>query len=761
MTIVKSSQFLCNYPFQVLPEALVECFRRGATGIENFETVLKLFEAFCHISGVKIQYPEITSQEIRRLVTGFFGALQSTSFYNGLPASRRALIVKLTKALNKLKLEGAPHFSVDWNSINKSESIQVWFEAKKKLNKKAVRYWNGWEVISQKGVSQYLPIPILWRSHGERFAEEMYLNWKMNCEKHQRPNNSTFNKLANYLANNSKKFPASSFYNPIEIKAPILAFMKEYFLQVHKEHRDIPSQIRTWSTFIVGCEEAFIQSGVWATPFGEGLPKPKCKTPPGKRTRIKQTSEGAEIQCKLITHVPMHITDEQAIDILFKEIDRDITVVKAWASQCAQNLYRRAKRRCRYAKKGQPTKSSAGVKSAHEIGFNNICATFEAEGFITGKNILHKSYGYRTNLASLAHELGLPTADSLFCYQCLLISEHPQITPGFLERHLLYDKHGHRTGFFYKKDKGQLLGSKPRRGTTHSQQKINLTPQSIKWIKQIIKITQPLRTYLREAGDDTWRYLFLSCGKGFSPPIRPSRTRWTSSRLTGDRSTKVESQFLTATELRGEALRDFLARVNLSSLRASCGVSIYIKTKSATEMAKALGHLRYDRHLLRHYLPEEILQFFQSRWIRIFQRSMICEARKSSPVLLKATSFESMEELHEFLKNHALKEIPNHIKDPTYLQRDNETIEPKHQVFVSIDTGIMTALLSLERAVNASPSQDQISATAKYWAELSRAVERDISTSNDTILKRHLAIAMENCDQVAMEKLIYEIPRRA
>jgi hypothetical protein len=43
-------------------------------------------------------------------------------------------------------------------------------------------------------------------------------------------------------------------------------------------------------------------------------------------------------------------------------------------------------------------------------------------------------------------------------------------------------------------------------------------------------------------------------------------------------------------------------------------------------MAEALGHKYYRPELLSFYLPESILNFFQSRWIRIFQKGIICEA---------------------------------------------------------------------------------------------------------------------------------------
>lgn len=758
MTIVKSSQYLAHYPFQVLPPLLVECMRRNGSSVEHVETALKLFECYCHLSNAKIKFPYISGQEFRSIVVGFFGALQSTSFYAVKASTRRAIILRLTKILINIQKESATFESIQWDAIGYEESVAAWEAISKALNPIKVRYWNGWEVLTQKNESLYIPLANIWNSHGETFAEEIYLYWRRSCEKKRRPASTTLNKFLDYLNKNVKQWPPDTFCDPIRIKQFFISFMKEYFIEAYNNKCDINSQLRAWNSFVVTCEEAFIQSGAWAEPFGDGLPKPKKRNPPGTQTRIKRNHDGVEVHCKLITHVPLHVTDDQAIEILFKEINRDIQTIKSWALTTANDLYSRVQRRLQLAKEGVPTSLTGGLRSAEEIGFNNICATFEAEGFKSGKRTLYKSYGHFTKLTELAYDLGLPTTNSLFCYQCLLVCEHPEITPGFLDGLLLYDEHGHQTGFVQTDRNGQLKGSKPRKGTKHSEQRIELNEKSTQWIKQIIEITAPLRTQLKTKADSNWRYLFLTCGKGFTPPSRCGRTRWTKHKLNKNSvfRQKLEAQFHPFTSLRGEGFVDFLSRVTLSSLRASCGVSIYIKTKSVVEMAKALGHLRYDRHLLRHYLPESILAFFQTRWIRIFQRNLICEAMKESPLLLKAANFQSMDELHNFLKNHALREIPSHIKEPTYLNQNNDHCENETKVFISIDIGIMTTLISLERAVTGSIEQNRVSARARYWSDLSKAVEFEISTGNDKLLKDHLATAIKNCEPAIMKKIIYE-----
>ncbi|AZP70642.1 hypothetical protein EJJ20_10915 [Pseudomonas poae] len=283
------------------------------------------------------------------------------------------------------------------------------------------------------------------------------------------------------------------------------------------------------------------------------------------------------------------------------------------------------------------------------------------------------------NRVEVANLLGLPTADKLFPYQCLLVTQHPEITPSFLLRFTLFDENGDYIGFIKTDTGANLIGYKDRKGKKRSEQVIELTAESQQWIEEIIEITEPLRRVLRKEGNPIWKELFISCGLGFSPPSSsaiPVWNRWRFENHPGIYDA-LRPQFAPYARLLSCDLRLFLERLSLTTIRSSCGVEVYLRTKNVVEMSKALGHTRYDAELLRRYLPDAILAFFQSRWIRIFQRSFICEAMKDSPYLLEATDFSSMEELHTFLKNHALKDIPSYLVNPEKNQAQNKSKQKK------------------------------------------------------------------------------------
>lgn len=751
MPIVRNTSFLVNYPFRVIPDKVLDLMERSAaTSTSSPAVTLKLFECFCDITESRITYPGLSGTAFQRTARSFLDSLRSDGLVGTGTEARRAYSKQFLSIISSIQKEipALTTFEWDWNEDN-YQTLDT-----HNLNSDAVRYWNGWEILSSKGKPHFLALADLWNSHGPEFTEQFYESWRLYSEKQARPAYSETNKMVKFLAINRNVWPPATFYHPQGIKDFFLDFLKNFFMETVTNKRSLNSQIKAWGRFVSNCEEAFIQGGVWAVPFGGKLPKPTPKTIPTVQTRVTTTKNGTQVHNKLITTVPLQITDTEAIEILFDKIESDVQIVKSWALSESHKLVERMQRRKLLAKTGTPISGGSGTNDIHTLGVENICATFERDGFINDKSYLNRYFGSGTPVTDTANYLGLPTWDSLFPFQCLLVMEHPEITTSFLEKFELYDKWGNLSGYCGN----QLKGYKDRRGKTHSEQKIELNSRSAELVDKIIEITTPLRDALKRMGDDRWRELFITCGQGFSNPKSASIPSWNPSKFESSNSffRKLENQFSEHTNLKGKELASFLSKVSLSSIRASCGVLIYLRTKSVEEMANALGHLKYDPGLLRHYLPDSILAFFQTRWIRIFQRGLICEAMKESPYLLEAANFQSMDELHTFLSHHALRDIPSHLKDPEGLLTTPFIQGEYSHIYISIDPGILTALMSLERAVAFAKPGKTVCGRAHYWAELSKSVVMEIERGNDQLLKSHLIEASRHCNASRMENLIYE-----
>jgi len=180
-------------------------------------------------------------------------------------------------------------------------------------------------------------------------------------------------------------------------------------------------------------------------------------------------------------------------------------------------------------------------------------------------------------------------------------------------------------------------------------------------------------------------------------------------------------------------------------------VLIYLETKDVKKMAEALGHTNYERRLLARYLPEEILAFFQERWIRIFQTSMIVDAMKDSDFLLPASGFKNIFELNEFLTNHTFKKNP--LAKGEVATTGAVSTE---KVLFGLDVSVLTGLVSLQMSIR--QAKGAINETARYWDHIGkRLVEYIDSESCDREdLRAYLKQARENADPVAMARIIYE-----
>ena len=194
------------------------------------------------------------------------------------------------------------------------------------------------------------------------------------------------------------------------------------------------------------------------------------------------------VKNKLIVDVPLHLTDDEVIKLIFKKINKDVDTVLNWAQQEASSIYERC--------------TMNGTK-------------FDYMDFELTTNQIASKYGIslkrKEKTVDLAHRLGLPTSYSLEPFVYLLIKERPKITESFLFSLELYDKHGNFVGLEKTDACTYLLGCKKRRGGERALQKVELNKKSITLVNQIIKLTEPLRKYLKAKGDDNYRYLFLSC----------------------------------------------------------------------------------------------------------------------------------------------------------------------------------------------------------------------------------------------------------
>jgi len=763
LTIIKNPHSLANYPFTVLPPDVIDIMLRCGAALSGHYAdrntrLLKIFEAYCHITGSSVTYVSLSSPPFTNVAKGFLGALADESLISISRPSRLVYAKTFLFLLDEMRKEIPllPILTPD-EKLPKNNHY-LWEQAKKHLDQKTLRYWCGWEIPRKGGKFAYPSICLIWNSHGEDFAEELYKRYYQSVAKKNASIHTEFNLFLIFLSENADRWPASSFQHPMQLKKLFTECMFFNFQHALNNGSDLISKARNYSKFIHTIDETFIQSGIWARPFGGRLPRPPAKNPPGTNTNIKKLADGTLIKNKLITEVPLNLTDSEAIEILFKKIKSDNNLVVKWAKNKISKLRKDQLKRNHLALEGTPIKGgNTKRKNISECGAHNICATFEKYGLAHLRNNRYKIAG-SSQKSDLAKLLALPSAEHFFAFQLLLVNAHPCITESFFAIFELYDKRGNLSGFLKTNNGYQLIGYKDRKGPSLSEQSITLTRRQAVWVRQIISLTQPLRDELHAAGDDAWRYLFLHCPRTLDFPKRPSPFAINSHTIRHQQG--LINDFHDLTKLDREIIKEFLLRVSVTAFRASSAVEVFINTNNAEAMAHALGHTKYEPSLLNHYLPEPIFAFLQTRWIRIFQRGIICKAMKDSPRLLEVARFESMDELDAFLKNHALRDIPQHLQHPDYLSTPASKIpstdhDSADQLVISIDTGILTTLISLKNAVANAESGAPLCSKAIYWARFTDLVVHEIEDSYNSDLQNYLSLAKSHSNASKMEKLIY------
>ena len=478
----------------------------------------------------------------------------------------------------------------------------------------------------------------------------------------------------------------------------------------------------------------------------------------GQSTNIRTNDDGADVKVKLVLEIPLHLTESEAIEVLFISISKRLKIIESWATAQIADLYGRVLRRKQLAAQGELVDTTKR-KKGHLLIIPNICCIFETYGY--GEPYSHyaslsvDTKDSQTPAYDLASYMGMPLAGSLMPFQLLLILRHPIITSEFLVDFDLWNKLGQRSGYVLDGAVYKLVGYKDRKGAGRSEQKITLTPETKALVDQIIEITAPLREYLKSQGNPIWRKLFITCGNAFSPPVKSTLAPWSRSTLRPGTylRTNLLTQFRPHTEMPEDDLVKFLEMVSASSVRASRVAEIFIKTHSAETTSQALGHESYDPNLMDHYLPKVIIDFLHERRMRVFNKILICHTLQDSPFLFRASNFSSVAELDTFLVNHAFGDVPAYLQDP---EGRHEKLENDGTVYALVSADILSVLLSIKQAVEQAPTNQKVNAKAVYWATYTGFLEREISKHRDATYRSELYRASLIANAESMERFVYE-----
>lgn len=223
---------------------------------------------------------------------------------------------------------------------------------------------------------------------------------------------------------------------------------------------------------------------------------------------------------------------------------------------------------------------------------------------------------------------------------CLLTIEHAQFTSESLQNALLLNVRGKpRLLLTDNNERSILCLDKPRSGKLKSAALSELA-QGI--VRDIVRLTAPVREVLKRAGHSAWRYLFLGVTTLNSSPGVLSALSATAQSLTRNEGITLVNLY---PELAQNGLG--LGGFDYRRLRNTIGIIRWFETGSILEMSRTLGNSR--KVALENYLPPALLHAWNTRIIRRFQNSLIVLAAHDEPYLLEVTDFSNLADLQHFI----------------------------------------------------------------------------------------------------------------
>lgn len=470
-----------------------------------------------------------------------------------------------------------------------------------------------------------------------------------------------------------------------------------------------------WRRAWVEIYSYFIGEGLVAEPLYP-IPKGKIKNPIA-RSALPKDELTAVGTFGVLTPIPACIPDEAAASQIHQKIGEDLDLLIGACRECTAKLLAAYWNRIELAKRGKVCTVNDWTETRTKL--ENRCRTWEEHNYhARDRRSKRNLYAIREAIPA---ELALLSNSTLLPFFYLLVAENPAITASWLVSFEVYDKHGNLKGFL---NDGRIAdGIKRRRGHKSAQQPLYFNDKSRQLIDEILLLTKQARDYLRDVGDDDYRYLFLTA-TGFGKPMRKKHCIPPLNDQTYANSLLRE---ILLKKLAGRPDGDeFFDRVTLKSTRTTVALKKYFETGRLRDMAEALGHKILNRKILEKYLPPQLLRFFLNRWIRIFQTAITYKAVQGRPCLHEAMGISDEYELQEFLKHHDLKPLPRYLMVGTYgLPEINVTQKSEYsQVVFPITPEYCTFVLSCLAAVERLKGKGfQVSETGHHWWRTGRYLQ--------------------------------------
>lgn len=454
-------------------------------------------------------------------------------------------------------------------------------------------------------------------------------------------------------------------------------------------------------------------------------------------SNCESRSELESVTHKLLTPVPLHLSDEATTHLIFKQITKDFETIQNWLDNHLEKMWQLYQRGLALAgaepyvidkeKKLvdllNPKKTSNALIEAlryfkHQHG-----------GYVDTNRVATHAYPDRVarggvSKSQLAPLLGIPNREDAMALIGYLASIDGRFSESALATAELSDRNGNRINAVNTGDNKLTLSVYKDRAGTAGWHDVVISGRAYEHVQRWLQLTAPLRAYMDDKEIEGSHNLFIYASKPLGKPTCFKRT------------SNINSAFRAFAERNSMALGELTDIVTIPRIRAQRGIIVFLEKFDVRAMARELGN--DEDTAMRHYLPDAIWNYFTVRWIRIFQNLLIVEATRGTPYMERALIFDNATELDEFLRTHALnplipvEEAESDVSTEKRSSNSNAASPsgPKVQeIMVAASQPIFAALLSVKDAVNhALDIGDEVNDKALYWSEFAKRLQTHIES---------------------------------
>lgn len=563
---------------------------------------------------------------------------------------------------------------------------------------------------------------------------------------------TTFTRFVCHRASNHQPISPELLTEPAFVQTLLVDFMEYHFMKMTRrkdgaQEGTLGSLQKLWSRY-QNYWNALVRQKIFAAPssaFPAGNPKLLADDSIGHRkVKTDDTGNTTVISHKLITAVPLHLTDEEATKLIFEQLRSDFTKVQTWLRDHLDSFFFDYELGHTLAAEAQDLPANDKLEQATRVvsgdcGFPVAIKYFkEVHGGYTDTSriptTVYPDLAARSRIskARLARYLGIPGRQEAMAFMAFLASLDGRFSESALATAKLLDGTGKRINAV-ETDAGLTLTVLKERDAGDGWHDVLLKEESANVVRRWIEVTAPIRKHMKDHGVSGWQNLIIYTGNPLGAPAHFVR------------SSNINSTFRHFALAHETQLGSLAAHVTIPRIRSTRGVLVFLETMDITQMARELGNT--NETSLRHYLPDSLWEYFTTRWLRIFQNLLIVEATKDTPYMQRALHFSSAAEMDEFLKNHAVtplipkeEEVSEHVPIANMERAPNE-------LMVAASPGIFATLLSIaEASFQATALGRQLTPQARYWTEFTTRLTAHVQSAafHDRGIKQMMSAAAAN-----------------